>query len=410
MSEKFVELGVSFFDEDFTLDPFPYLKDLYDRSDVLGFQADGMSFLFRFDLAREVIRSRSCRREPLASAEIEARERIYAERYPNRAKYFRLSSTRSEEGRPDFVTKKLMMDFLDEIAELADFSGAQPIFERLAAAGRIDDYVESVQTLPLRVALQTCGLRFTEAQLSDLQHAGVDFIRAADNFTDETPLRAADAALTRVWRYLEARLEEAESGSLIRRLLEKGRSLGLDDEKVRVNIGGFLVISLANTAGISSAFVLRSLIRHPEVRRELAKNPELIRDDNVITELLRRDNHVKALSRQVHEDFELGPFPMQRGESIYLFFPGVNLDPAQWPDPLAIDLNRRFTGANNLVFGGSAYICIGKKLGIEFLKHMTAGFVEHLPERARVVEDEVEADGSWVVERIIKKLPIVLEG
>ena len=29
--EKFVDLGVSFFANDFTLDPFLYLKDLYDR-------------------------------------------------------------------------------------------------------------------------------------------------------------------------------------------------------------------------------------------------------------------------------------------------------------------------------------------------------------------------------------------
>jgi len=99
---------------------------------------------------------------------------------------------------------------------------------------------------------------------------------------------------------------------------------------------------------------------------------------------------------------------MQRGESVYLFFPGVNLDPARWAGPLSIDLNRKFTGANNVVFGGSAYICIGKQLGLEFVKKMTAGFVEHLPERAHVVEDEVEADGNWVVERIIKKMPIVL--
>ena len=38
--ERFVDLGISFFDEDFTLDPFPYLEDLYGREDILGFHAD----------------------------------------------------------------------------------------------------------------------------------------------------------------------------------------------------------------------------------------------------------------------------------------------------------------------------------------------------------------------------------
>jgi cytochrome P450 len=77
-----------------------------------------------------------------------------------------------------------------------------------------------------------------------------------------------------------------------------------------------------------------------------------------------------------------------------------------YPAPLALDLDRRFSAKNQLVFGGSAYICIGKQLGLEFVKQMAAGFVEHLPEDVYVEEDRVEADGSWVTERIITKLPI----
>lgn len=49
--EKFVDLGVSFFVQDFTLKPFPYLEELYRREDVLGFRADGMNFVFRFEQA-----------------------------------------------------------------------------------------------------------------------------------------------------------------------------------------------------------------------------------------------------------------------------------------------------------------------------------------------------------------------
>jgi hypothetical protein len=408
--ERFVDLGVSFFDEDFTLDPFPYLEDLYPRDDILGFTSDGMNFLFRFEEARQVIYSPHCRRELIANAEIEEREQLYAERYPNRARHLRLAyPNMAQVGRPDFVIKRLLMGFLDATASVGDFSGAKPIFERLSDGGRIDDYVESVQTLPMRVMLDTCGLPFTEEDLLDLNHAGIEFIKAFDNYVDEAPLKAADDAVARIWRFLEARLEEAPADSRIRRFVDEGRSRGVDDEKLIVNIGGFLIIPLANTAGISSAYLLRNLIRHPEVRRRLARDPGIVRDDNVMTELLRRDNHVKALARQVHADFELRSFPMRKGESIYLFFPGVNLDPACWPRPLTIDLDRSFTSQNNVIFGGSTYMCIGRKLGLEFLKNMTAGFVAHLPDHARIAEDEVEADGSWVAERITRKMPIVLE-
>jgi hypothetical protein len=405
LSHDFVDLDVSFFDEDFTLDPYPYLEDLYGREDVLGFRADGMDFIFRFDQAQQIVRSRSCRRELPESAEAAEREAVYATRYPHRAKMFAYGYASSPDG-PYFPTKKLMMDFLDETALLADFSGAQPLYERLAIKGREDEYVESIATLPLRAMLTSCGLQFTERELVELQRAGLSYLKAFDNVGDESLLKSADEAAARVFDYLDNRLADAEPDARIHQLIQKGSKIGLSEERTKVNIAGALIISLANTAGISSAFVLRTLIRNPEVRRELARRPELIQDDNVMTELLRRDNHVKALSRHVHDDLEVGRFQLRKGQSLFLFFPGVSLDPALYPDPLAINLDRRFSASNQLVFGGSTYICIGKKLGLEFIKRMVSGFVEHLPDDVWVEEGNTEADGSWVVERIIKKLDI----
>lgn len=405
MDDRFVDLGVSFFDGDFTLDPFPYLEDLYGRKDVLGFTADGMNFIFRFDQGQQVVRSRSCGRELPESTAFAEREEDYAIRYPHRARMFANTYTMTPDG-PDFTTKKLMMEFLDQTARVADFSGAQPLYEQLAIKGQEDEYVASVATLPLRAMLRACDLEFTEKELLELQRAGLDYLKAFDTVGDESLVKRADTAAARVLDYLDIRLAEAKPDARIHQLIRKGIKLGVSEERMRVNIAGNLIISLANTAGISSAFVLRTLIRNPDVRRELARRPELIQDDHVVTELLRRDNHVKALSRYVQEDFEIDGFRMQKGEPIYLFFPGLNLDPALYPEPLAIDLDRRFSARNQLVFGGSAYICIGKKLGIEFIKKMVSGFVDHLPDDVWLEEDNTEVEGDWVVERIITKLDI----
>jgi cytochrome P450 len=402
---NFVDLGVSFFDEDFTLDPFPYIEDLYGREDVLGCRADGMNFVFRFADALQVIRDPCCVREPLDIAQVAAREQEYAAVYPQRARMNANVYTMAPDGH-DFVTKKLMMDYLDRVAREADFSGARPLYERLGIKGQEDEYVESMQTLPLRVVLTTCGLAFTERELLELQKAGMDYVKAFDNVFDESILKASDEAVARVSDYLDARLPEVEPDSRIEQLLAAGRRRGLSEERLRMNIAGILIISLANTLGISSAYVLRTLVRNPETRRMLRRNPALLEEDRVMTELLRRDNHVKALSRVAHEETEVGRFRLRKGESVFLFFPGVSLDPAMYPAPLALDLDRRFSAKNQLVFGGSAYICIGKQLGLEFVKQMAAGFVEHLPEDVYVEEDRVEADGSWVTERIITKLPI----
>jgi cytochrome P450 len=191
--------------------------------------------------------------------------------------------------------------------------------------------------------------------------------------------------------------------------MKEGEALGINRETLIVNVSAFLIISLSNTAGISSAYLLRNLIHNPEVTKTLRENPQLLEQDSVIMEFLRRDNHVKALSRQAHEDFELGDHTLYKGESVNIFFPGVNLDPGHWESPLTIDINRQFTGENNIIFGGSMYMCIGKQLGIAFLKKVARGFVENLPDSEKIVESEITVDGDWVSERVITKMPIELD-
>jgi cytochrome P450 len=402
---KFVDLGISFFDPDFTLSPYEYLQELYPREDILGFHSEGMNFVFRFDEARAVMFNRQCAREPLANPEIAEREMRLAREYPNRAKNFQLGYTH---GTPNLALKKLLKNYIAQIAESADFTDTEAVYRRLSGGGRLENYIDDICTLPLRIMLVTSGLPFNEAQLSQLYRAGFDFIKALDNFVDESPLAAADRSVAEVWDYLEEALERADPGSPIARLMTDGAEQGIDRETMIVNIGAFLVITLSNTAGVSSAYLLRNLVNHPDIRHTLRDSPDLLDSDHVIMEFLRRDNHVKALSRQAHAGFELHGQEIAAGDSVNIFFPGINLDPGHWERPLEIDLQRQFSGENNIIFGGSMYMCIGKQLGIAFLKNMARGFVAHLPDTARVVESEIEVDGDWVSERVITRMPIEL--
>ena len=99
---------------------------------------------------------------------------------------------------------------------------------------------------------------------------------------------------------------------------------------------------------------------------------------------------------------------LPRGEVVCLFFPGINMDHNHWASPLALDFNREFTGENNIVFGGSFYACIGRKLAMAFLSNIVDGFVRHLPSTATVRDEELVVDGSWMAERIISTMPIHL--
>ena len=190
--------------------------------------------------------------------------------------------------------------------------------------------------------------------------------------------------------------------------VETCKANGSSHDHVIGNIIGPIIVSASNTMGISSTYLLRNLVRYPEVTQRLRDNPALLDDDNVLVEFLRRDNHVKSLSRQAHEDVQVGDFTIPTGEAIYLFFPGANLDPAHWRNPLELDFTRNFEQQNQVIFGGAKHVCIGRVMGIAFLRHMARGFLRYLPESATINDDNIEMDGTWITERIIKAMPINL--
>ena len=97
-----------------------------------------------------------------------------------------------------------------------------------------------------------------------------------------------------------------------------------------------------------------------------------------------------------------------KGETVSLFFPGLNRDPGMWTNPNELDFSRDFNSQNNLIFGGSVHTCVGVRLSNTFMKYLLAGLLENMPNAIAVVEDEVAVDGSWLAERIITRMPILV--
>jgi cytochrome P450 len=401
----FVDIGVSVFDPSFTLDPYPYLKDLYDREDVLGFRSEGMDFLFRFEQGRAVMFNRDCTRAMGNNDELQRLEADYATRYPNRAWHFQHSYTH---GDPDLRFKAAIGRFIAQVTENASFAGAETVFARLSTEHSLDDYVQDIATLPMRVFLDACRLPYTEPELEDLHRSGCAFLKSLENFHDETLIADCDKGLGCIREYMERHAPALDATSPMLDLMQAGRDCGMSEEQIIANLGGMFLTSISNTVGMSSAFILRSLLRDREAWRALCGQPQLAADEHTIMELLRRDNHVKALSRQFNTGMELDGFDILAGQVVYLYFPGINMDHNHWRDPERLDFARRFTGENNIIFGGSFYACIGRRLTMAFLGNMLEGFLRHLPQTAAIDDAQTEADGSWLAERVITRLPIQL--
>ena len=402
-----IDLNISFFSPEFTLNPNHYLSDLYSQEDILGFHSEGMDFIFRHKQAREIMFNKNFIRGYASDdgqTQIEAR---YLEKYPNRTKQF-LHNYNAGGRAPDIKFKTLIVRLIGDVAIQAHFDTVETVFTKLADGGRIDNYIDDISLVPLRVFMETAGIPYIEKDLPRLYWGGCAFVKGFENALQEETIAEADAGIKYLWTFVEDRYTSFAGNSLIGRFVREGKSIGLSEDNLTAAIAGIFIVSLANTIGISSSYMLRNLVNNPKARSQLLENPTLLNSDSTIMEFLRRDNHVKALSRHANESCNIDGLEIDKGRNINLFFPGINLDPNHWQNSLEIDFTRKFEGENNIVFGGSLFMCVGKKLGIIFIRHMLEGFLRYLPSTAEVIDNELEMDGSWVAERIIKNMPIQL--
>lgn len=84
-------------------------------------------------------------------------------------------------------------------------------------------------------------------------------------------------------------------------------------------------------------------------------------------------------------------------------------DPCHWDKPLELNFHRHFTRENHNIFGGSRYACIGSRIALKYFSEVLPGIFANLSGRARIIEDEIEVDDNWVAERVITKLPILVQ-
>lgn len=101
-----------------------------------------------------------------------------------------------------------------------------------------------------------------------------------------------------------------------------------------------------------------ALLRHPEEMEKLKKEPTLIQ--SAVEEILRYDSPVQMTNRIAIDNLEIGNQTIQAGEKIVLCLGATNRDPAQFPDPDRLNINR--SENNHLAFGDGMHYCLGAAL------------------------------------------------
>jgi cytochrome P450 len=147
-------------------------------------------------------------------------------------------------------------------------------------------------------------------------------------------------------------------------------------------------------------FVMLHLARHPDQRRLLVAEPERI--PAAAQELIRRFPLV-VMAREVRDDCAYLGTDLKKGEMVAIPSQFYNLDPAVYPDPLAVDWDRAIKGL--CTFGHGVHRCPGAALGRAELIILLEEWLTRIPDFDVAPGRAVPVQGGIVAK--VLELPLV---
>jgi cytochrome P450 len=111
-----------------------------------------------------------------------------------------------------------------------------------------------------------------------------------------------------------------------------------------------------STALIGSSALL--LLQHPEEIARLQADSKLI--PTAVEEFLRFEPPITVISRVARVDMEMGGEQIQAGETVIFCLAAANRDPAAFPDPNQLQIDR--APNQHLAFGWASRFCLGAHL------------------------------------------------
>jgi cytochrome P450 len=216
------------------------------------------------------------------------------------------------------------------------------------------------EPLPVITALRMLG--FPDEDHEAVHSWGSAIIRArSDGADDPRVVAAAAVAHDDFSAYLERfASEKAPSApdTVIATLLAAGASEG----RISLDEVMMLLIHISMAGNGPTAYLLGNtlhlLLEHPEVTALLRERPDLI--PNAVEEFLRFESPTHIVPRFALAESRLGKKRIATGDTVYVVIGAANRDPAQFPDPDRLDLQRK--ELRHLSFGMGIHFCLGARL------------------------------------------------
>jgi hypothetical protein len=271
------------------------------------------------------------------------------------------------------------------------------LIDRLGNKTYCDGAVDYAQEIPVRVI--ACMLGVSERDAERFRHWIHEFLESG--VTDSAAFMHA-AEEVKTYFLAEIANRRVNPGDDLITYLLNARIDGrpLTDEAA---VGTLRVLLFAGIDTIWSTIgsCLWHLATHADDRKRLVAEPELI--STAIEEFLRAYAPA-SMAREVVKDTQISGCPFKEGEMVLLSFPAANRDPAVFPEPDRVILDR--TPNRHVAFGLGIHRCLGSNLARMEMTIALEEWLGRFPDFTLAPDEEVTWSQGQV--RGPRRLPLVL--
>jgi cytochrome P450 len=148
-----------------------------------------------------------------------------------------------------------------------------------------------------------------------------------------------------------------------------------DDDEARDLVFNLLIGGFDTTAGLLAGS-LRYLEDKPEIKQRLIDDDAYLR--TATEEFLRWVSPVVGLAKTATVDFELASQSIHKGDRLWFMFRSANWDPAEFPAPEVVDLER--SPNRHFAFGAGIHRCVGSNLARLVFQTVLRDFLIRVPD------------------------------
>jgi cytochrome P450/ferredoxin-NADP reductase len=276
----------------------------------------------------------------------------------------------------ELINPLLTREAIDRLVPMIARHAAR-VVDEFIEAGSCDFVRDLTNPLPAAVTLDWLG--FPESDWPRLAGPIHDIFAATAG--SERALRGA-AGLAfldqRIRELIRERRAEPRADA-VSEIVAAGAGFSEDE---LVSVIGVLIAGGVDTTTSLTGWTLVHLSRQPAQRRHLIESPDLL--DTATEEFLRAFSPSQSMARTLTTDAEVGGCPMRAGDRVLIPWVAANHDPAVFPDPGQVRLDR--DASRHLSFGIGTHRCAGAHLARAMFREMMTQVLTRLPDY-RVIED-----------------------